>query len=100
MICFGFIYQEFVNIFYSLFESLENGAFSVSAQTQINNMLGQMGLIGVLLSPIGLLFYLLVGILWALIYFQTLGRGIEMLVLRLRYAFCLYWTFKFRWWCF
>lgn len=81
MICFGFIYEVFVEIFVAMYNSFMTAGFgSASISTQeIYNINSQAG---VFLNAIGSLFYLVIAIYCLLIYFQNLGRGIEMLVLR------------------
>ncbi len=86
MICFGFIYETFVKIFYQLFDSLLMGGFGThiaNAGDDIKKFVGTLGY----LNFIGRLYTLIIAILFILIYFQNLGRGIEMLILRLGMPF-------------
>lgn len=81
MICFGFIYEVFVEIFVSMYESFMTAGFGSATinNQEIYNINSQAG---IFLNAIGSLFYLVIAIYCLLIYFQNLGRGIEMLVLR------------------
>lgn len=80
MICFGFIYTQFAWICYDLYQSIFVG------------MLGEFRVLGVTTGNIvwnilGSFFYLIIAIYMVLIYFQTITRGIEMLILRLAIPF-------------
>lgn len=81
MICFGFIYEVFVEIFVSMYESFMTAGFGSATinNQEIYNINSQAG---IFLNAIGSLFYLVIAIYCLLIYFQNLGRGVEMLVLR------------------
>lgn len=81
MICFGFIYEVFVEVFVSMYESFINAGFE-GGDSIIEDLEKVNGLSGVFLNMIGNIFYLIIAVFCALIYFQNLGRGIEMLVLR------------------
>lgn len=81
MICFGFIYEVFVEIFVSMYESFINAGFE-GGDSIVEDLKKVNGLSGVFLNMIGNIFYLIIAVFCALIYFQNLGRGIEMLVLR------------------
>lgn len=97
MICFGFIYETFVEIFAQMFDSMLNGAFGYSEKTITTEISYGLENFTNFLNLMGLFFYLIVGVICALIYFQNIGRGIEMLILRLRYAIRLYRIAKPRW---
>ena len=81
MISFGFIYEVFVEVFVSMYESFMVAGFG-SASISIKEAENINSQAGIFLNAIGSLFYLVVAIYCLLIYFQNLGRGIEMLVLR------------------
>ena len=86
MITFGFIYETFVEIFYQMFMSMMNGAFG-EVQKDLDIVKDSLGSISTWLNIVGLFFYVIVGIFCTLIYFQNIGRGIEMFVLRLGMPF-------------
>lgn len=81
MICFGFIYETFVNVFVSMYNSFINAGFEGGASIE-EELKYVSGVSGVFLNIIGNVFYCIIAIFCVLIYFQNLGRGIEMLVLR------------------
>lgn len=83
MISFGFIYETFVTIFYNLFESLSNTAFPGDTAKFIG--LDENSLYAT--SFIGNAIYFIIMVLFILIYFQNIGRGIEMFILRLGLPF-------------
>lgn len=87
MICFGFIYETFVEIFFQLFNSMMTSAFGVDVANQTSEINKGLLNLSTYFNILGLFFYLIVGILCVLIYFQNLGRGIEMFVLRLSMPF-------------
>ena len=80
MISFGYIYRTFVDVFYSLYTSLDRAAFG----NNYNNLTDSSWIetFGDAFNIVGNTFYLIVSVLYILIYFQNLGRGVEMLVLR------------------
>lgn len=80
MICFGFVYTQFANVFFDFFNSL------------IKGMTGSTNPVGVTSSNLafnvfGAILYLIIAIQFALLYFQFITRGIEMFVLRLGVPF-------------
>jgi len=79
MICFGYLYEVFVDVFYNLFQSIYNAAFPGGNQINNVNPAG-MNLIGMFLYSVTLIFF-------GLIVLQNAGRGIEMFVLRLGLPF-------------
>jgi len=83
MISFGFIYTQFVNVFYGLYKSLLIGMTG-----SLEPVVPQYKNLG--LNVFGAFLYLMIAIQLALLYFQFLTRGFEMLILRLRNSVCLY----------
>ena len=80
MICFGFIYETFVEVFVQMYNSFITAGFgSASVLSDLQDI---NSFAGIFLSVVGSMFYLIITIYCVLIYFQNLGRGIEMLVLR------------------
>ncbi|MDO5556547.1 MAG: DUF6102 family protein [Clostridia bacterium] len=80
MICFGFIYTQFVNIFYGMYSNLLMGMTgSISPVAPEYKNLG--------LNVFGAFLYLIIAIQLTILYFQFLTRGFEMLVLRLGIPF-------------
>ena len=76
MICFGFIYTQFVNIFYDIYTQLLIGMTGSSDPVvPVYKSLG--------LNVFGAFLYLIIAVQLALMYFQFLTRGFEMLILRL-----------------
>ena len=97
MITFGFIYETFVEIFRQMFEAMQVGAFGSTSSAISDQLITINSLSSIFLNTIGTIFYLVLVILLLLMWFQTLGRGLEMLILRFRNTFCLYRSFKSRW---
>lgn len=83
MITFGFIYTQFVNIFYGVYNNLLMG-MTGSLETVVPEY-RNLGL-----NVFGAFLYLVIAVQLALLYFQFLTRGFEMLILRLRNTVCLY----------
>ena len=80
MVCFGFIYTQFVNIFYGIYNNLLVGMTgSLDAVVPEYKNLG--------LNVFGAFLYLVIAVQLALLYFQFLTRGFEMLILRLGIPF-------------
>ena len=80
MICFGFIYTQFVNIFYDIYTQLLVGMTGSSDPVvPVYKSLG--------LNVFGEFLYLIIAIQLVLLYFQFLTRGFEMLILRLGIPF-------------
>lgn len=80
MICFGFIYTQFVNIFYEIYTQLLMGMTgSTDPVVPVYKNLG--------LNVFGAFLYLIIAIQLVLLYFQFLTRGFEMLILRLGIPF-------------
>lgn len=82
MICFGFIYETFVEIFRQMFETMQMGAFGSTSSELTKKFTEITNLSTVFLNTIGIAFYLILAIYLLLIWFQTIGRGLEMLILR------------------
>lgn len=82
MICFGFIYETFVEIFRQMFEAMQVGAFGSTSSSISDQFMKVANLSSIFLNFIGQVFYLILAILLVLMWFQTLGRGMEMLILR------------------
>lgn len=80
MICFGFIYTQFVNVFYDIYTKLLIGMTgSLEAVVPEYKNLG--------LNVFGAFLYLIIAVQLVLLYFQFLTRGFEMLILRLGIPF-------------
>lgn len=80
MICFGFIYTQFANVFYDFFYRLLQGMTgSKDIVTVESNNLA--------FNVFGAILYLIIAVQLALLYFQFITRGIEMLILRLGIPF-------------
>jgi len=80
MICFGFIYTQFVNVFYGIYNNLLMGMTgSIDAVVPVYKNLG--------LNVFGAFLYLIIAVQLTLLYFQFLTRGFEMLILRLGIPF-------------
>lgn len=80
MVCFGFIYTQFVNIFYDIYNQFLLGMTGSSEPVvPVYKNLG--------LNVFGAVLYLIIAIQLALLYFQFLTRGFEMLILRLGIPF-------------
>lgn len=80
MICFGFIYTQFVNIFYGIYNNLMIGMTgSIESAVPEYKNLG--------LNVFGAFLYLIIAVQITLLYFQFLTRGVEMLILRLGIPF-------------
>lgn len=88
MITFGFIYTQFVNVFYGIYNNLLMG-MTGSLETVVPEYKNLS------LNVFGAFLYLVIAIQLALLYFQFLTRGFEMLILRLRDTICLYWFIKY-----
>lgn len=80
MICFGFIYTQFANIFYEFFYNLLEG---MTGSREIVKAASN----SISFNVFGAILYLVVAIQLALLYFQCITRGIEMFVLRLGIPF-------------
>lgn len=81
MICFGFIYTQFANIFYEFFYNLLEGM--TGAREIVKASSSNMAF-----NVFGAILYLVIAIQLALLYFQFITRGIEMFILRLRNSIC------------
>ena len=90
MISFGFIYTQFVNIFFGIYNSLLSGMTG-----SLDPVVPEYKNLG--LNVFGAFLYLIIAIQLALLYFQFLTRGFEMLILRLRNTICKYRTFECKW---
>ena len=93
MISFGFIYTQFVNVFFGIYNNLLSGMTG-----SLDPVVPEYKNLG--LNVFGAFLYLIIAIQLALLYFQFLTRGFEMLILRLRNTICKYRTFKCKWWSF
>lgn len=80
MICFGFIYTQFVSIFFDIYNSLLMGMTG-----SLEPVVPEFKNIG--LNVFGAFLYLIIAVQLALMYFQFLTRGFEMLILRLGIPF-------------
>lgn len=80
MICFGFIYTQFANIFYEFFYNLLEG---MTGSREIVTASSS----SITFNVFGAILYLIIAIQLALLYFQFITRGIEMFVLRLGIPF-------------
>ncbi len=80
MICFGFIYTQFVNIFYEIYNNLLMGMTG-----SLEPVIPEYKNLG--LNVFGAFLYLIIAIQLTLLYFQFLTRGFEMLILRLGIPF-------------
>ena len=80
MICFGFIYTQFVNIFYGIYNNLLMGMTG-----SLEPVVPEYKNLG--LNVFGAFLYLIIAIQLTLLYFQFLTRGFEMLILRLGIPF-------------
>lgn len=69
-----------------MFSTMQEGAFG-SARQDTGVISGQLGGLMTFINVMGLFLYLVVGIVCVLVYFQNLGRGIEMFILRLGMPF-------------
>ncbi len=91
MISFGFIYTQFVNVFFGIYNNLLSGMTG-----SLDPVVPEYKNLG--LNVFGAFLYLIIAIQLALLYFQFLTRGFEMLILRLRNTICKYWLIKCKWW--
>ena len=80
MITFGFIYTQFVNIFYGIYNNLLMGMTG-----SLEPVVPEYKNLG--LNVFGAFLYLIIAIQLTLLYFQFLTRGFEMLILRLGIPF-------------
>lgn len=80
MICFGFIYTQFVNIFYDIYNNLLMGM--TGSMEPIVPEYKNLGL-----NVFGAFLYLIIAMQLTMLYFQFLTRGFEMLILRLGIPF-------------
>ena len=86
MISFGFLYETFVNIMNTLYQSITNSAFGdTTGLADLFNT--QKDWVNTLLNSMGMIFYVIIAIQYVLVYFQNLSRGIEVLILRLGIPF-------------
>lgn len=86
MVSFGFLYETFVDIMNSLYQSITNSAFGdTSGLADLFNT--QKDWVNALLNSMGMIFYVIIAIQYVLVYFQNLSRGIEVLILRLGIPF-------------
>ena len=75
MICFGFIYTQFVSIFYDIYNQLLIGM--TGSSDPVVPVYKNLGL-----NVFGAFLYLIIAIQLVLLYFQFLTRGFEMLILK------------------
>lgn len=81
MICFGFIYTQFVTFFYDIYNNLLLGMTgTLEPVAPVYKNIG--------LNVFGAFLYLIIAIQLAMLYFQFITRGFEMLILRLRNSIC------------
>ena len=80
MITFRFIYTQFVNIFYGIYNNLLMGMTG-----SLEPVVPEYKNLG--LNVFGAFLYLIIAIQLTLLYFQFLTRGFEMLILRLGIPF-------------
>ena len=80
MICFGFIYTQFVSIFYGIYNDLLMGMTG-----SLDSVVPEYKNLG--LNVFGAFLYLVIAVQLTLLYFQFLTRGFEMLILRLGIPF-------------
>lgn len=80
MICFGFIYTQFVSIFFDIYNDLLIGMTG-----SLEPVVPEFKNIG--LNVFGAFLYLIIAVQLVLMYFQFLTRGFEMLILRLGIPF-------------
>ncbi len=80
MISFGFIYTQFVNIFFGVYNNLLSGMTG-----SLEPVVPEYKNLG--LNVFGAFLYLVIAVQLVLLYFQFLTRGFEMLILRLGIPF-------------